>query len=57
MGFNLMQGVGLLIRELLTQDHSLFDPWGDSGRWDVFVKTFLEGDKDQLLILPEVLSK
>ena len=40
MGFNLMQGEGLLVR--------------DGGRRDVFVKTFLEGDKDRLLILPKV---
>ena len=26
MGFNLMQGVGLVIREVITQDHRLFDP-------------------------------
>ena len=28
------------------------DPRGDSGRQDVFVQTFLKGDKNQLLILP-----
>ena len=28
------------------------DPRGNSGRRDVFVKTFLKGDKNQLLILP-----
>ena len=44
----------LLVRELITKDHSLFDPWGDGGRWDVLVKTFLEGNKDQLLVLPKI---
>ena len=45
MGFNLMQGVGLVIGELITQDHSLLDPLGDGGRGDVLVEAFLEGDK------------
>ena len=46
MGFDLMQGVGLVIRELITQDHSLFDPRGDRGREDVFVETFLKGNEN-----------
>ena len=28
-----------------------------NGRGDIFVEAFLERDKDQLLVLPEVLSK
>ena len=46
--------VGLLVRELITKDHNLLDPWGDGGRWDVVIKTFLEGDKDQFLVLPKI---
>ena len=42
MGFNLMQGVGLVIGELITQDDSLLDPWWQG---DVLVEAFLEGDK------------
>ena len=28
--------------------------WGDGGRWDVFVETFLEGDKEQLFIAQDL---
>ena len=54
MDFNLMQSEDLLVRELIALDHSQFDPRGDGGRGDILVKTFLEGDKHQLLVLPEV---
>ena len=56
MGFNLMQGEGLLVNELIAQDHSLLDPL-DSGRGDISVEAFLDGDKDQLFVLSEVLCK
>ena len=46
MGFNLMQRMGLVIRELITKDPSLLDPGGDGGRGDVFVEAFLKGDKN-----------
>ena len=37
MGFNLMQGEGLLIRYLIAWDPSWLDPREDSGRGDIFV--------------------
>ena len=49
-----MQSEGRLIRELIAKDHSLLDPWGDGSRGYVLSKTFLEGDKDQLLVLPKI---
>ena len=59
MGLDLMQGVGLLIRELVTKDHSFFDPEEMVAGEMSLSKPFLKETKTKSLfcLRSEVLSK
>ena len=56
MGSDLMQVLGIIVGKLVAKKHCLFDPGRDGRREDILLKTLLEGHKDQVFPLMEILG-
>ena len=56
MGSHLMQVLSFLIRELMTQQHSLLDPGRYSSRYDIVLKALPKGHKKKVFTLSQIFG-
>ena len=56
MRSDLMQGLRLLIRQLVTQNNCLINPRGDSSRHNILLETLTKGYKHQLFTSSAILG-